>query len=58
MKEVAEINLAYQHKPFNERTGIHRKFLASYFIKTRHLQQKYPFLDFKTELDYFEDGKY
>ncbi len=53
MKEIAEINLAYQHKPFNERTGIHTKFLTSYFMKTKLLQQEYPFLDFKTELEYF-----
>ena len=58
MKEIAEINLAYQHKTFNEQTGIHKKFLASYFMKTRLLQQKHPFLDFKTELEYFGNGKY
>ncbi len=58
MKEIAEINLACQHKPFNAQTGMHRKFLASYFMKTRLIQEKHPFLDFATELRYFGDGKY
>jgi hypothetical protein len=55
MKEIAEINLAFQHKPFNAQTGIHRKFLASYFMKTRLLQEKHSFLDFAIELGYFGD---
>ncbi|MES2329187.1 MAG: GSCFA domain-containing protein [Bacteroidota bacterium] len=58
MKEIAEINLAFQHKPFNAQTGIHSKFLASYFTKTKLLQERHPFLNFKTELVYFGDGKY
>jgi hypothetical protein len=58
MKEIAEINLAFQHKPFNAKTGLHRKFLASYFTKTQLLQKKYSFLDFGNELSYFGDGKY
>ena len=56
MKEIGDINLAFQHKPFNEKTGLHRKFLASYFTKTRVLQKKYSFLNFENELNYFGDG--
>lgn len=52
MKEIADINLAVQHKPFNPSTEQHRKFLASYFDKTKQLQAKYPFLDFSDELAY------
>jgi hypothetical protein len=54
MKEIAEINLAYQHKPFNELTTQHRKFLLSYQTKTELLQARYPHLDFSNELAYFE----
>jgi hypothetical protein len=57
MKEIAEINLAYQHKPFNPATGIHKKFLASYFTKTRSLQNKYPVIDWGNELEYFRNEK-
>src|SRR6478735_1630101 len=54
MKEIAEINLAYQHKPFNALTSHHHKFLASYYTKTKSLQSKHPYLDFMQELAYFE----
>jgi hypothetical protein len=54
MKEIAEINLAYQHKPFNALTSHHHKFLASYYAKTKSLQSKHPYLDFVNELAYFE----
>jgi hypothetical protein len=57
MKEIAEINLAYQHKPFNPLTGQHQKFMASYLAKTRSLQSLYPFLDFANEMIYFEGIK-
>lgn len=54
MKEIAEINLAYQHKAFNETSMQHKQFLASYLAKTKNIAEKYPFLDFKNELEYFD----
>jgi hypothetical protein len=56
MKEIAEINLAYQHKPFNPLTEQHQKFLASYLAK-QSLQSLYPYLDFDNELAYFEKDR-
>lgn len=56
MKEIAEINLAYQHKPFNPLTQQHQKFLASYLIKTRSMLNQYPYLDLSSEADYFMNG--
>lgn len=53
MKEIAEINLAFQHKPFNPSTTQHQHFLGSYLAKTRSLQEKFPFLDFENEISYF-----
>ncbi len=57
MKEIAEINLAYQHKPFNPLTEQHQKFLTSYLAKTKSLQSIYPYLNFAKEFDYFENMK-
>lgn len=57
MKEIAEINLAHQHKPFNPSTTHHQKFLGSYLVKTKALQAKYPWLDFSAELAYFENNQ-
>ncbi len=57
MKEIAEINLAYQHKPFNPDTTHHQKFLKSYFEKTTILKEKHPYLDLEKELDYFSENQ-
>jgi hypothetical protein len=57
MKEIAEINLAYQHKPFNPLTEQHQNFLASYLAKTRALQVLHPYLNFDNELIYFEKDR-
>lgn len=54
MKEIAEINLAFQHKPFNPLTSQHLHFLKSYLTKTKALQDQHPYLDLKNELQYFE----
>lgn len=56
MKEIAEINLACQHKPFNPSTTQHRHFLSSYQTKARLLKEKYPYLDLENEISYFEKG--
>lgn len=53
MKEIADMNLAYQHKPFNPLTKQHLRFLAAYHVKTKVLQAKYPYLDLNMELNYF-----
>ncbi len=53
MKEIAEINLAFKHKPFNANTDQHKKFLHSYLEKTKALQEQYPYLNFGKELEYF-----
>ncbi|MEO8171809.1 MAG: GSCFA domain-containing protein [Sediminibacterium sp.] len=55
MKEIAEINLAFQHKPFNPLTEQHQKFLASYLAKTRSLRSIHPYLDFENEMAHFDE---
>jgi hypothetical protein len=53
LEEIHSINLAFQHKPFNPTSEQHKKFLSSYRDKTKSLQQKFPYLDFKKELEFF-----
>ncbi|MFX9623009.1 hypothetical protein ABTO88_19485, partial [Acinetobacter baumannii] len=53
MKHIAEINLAYQHKPFNPTSEQHKKFLQSFHQKTKRLQEQHVYLDFSTELEFF-----
>jgi hypothetical protein len=56
MRQIADINLAYQHNPFNPATQQHKKFLTSYVEKTEVLQKQFPYLDFSKELSYFQSG--
>ncbi len=53
MKEIAAINLAFQHRPQHPATSRHQSFLANYLERTQKLSLKYPFLDFSRELEYF-----
>jgi hypothetical protein len=53
MEEVKKIVIARKHKPFQPDTNAHRQFLKIHFEKAKELQEKYPFLDMKEELDYF-----
>jgi hypothetical protein len=54
MEEIHSINLAYQHKPFNASSEQHKKFLQSFYEKTKAIQEQHPDLDFKKELEYFK----
>lgn len=56
MKEIAEINLAYQHKPFNHQSQQHQHFLKNYLDKTLALTSQYPQLNFEKEINYFQTG--
>jgi hypothetical protein len=53
MEEIHSINLAYQHKPFNPSSEQHKKFLKSFYNKTKTIQEQYSYLDFNKELTYF-----
>lgn len=54
LKEIAAINLAVQHKPFNPATEQHQQFLKTYQEKTKQMVKMYPFINWDTELQYFE----
>ncbi len=50
MKEIAGIQLAVQHRPFNPATSQHQSFLHTYAEKAKQLQQLYPYLDLSQEI--------
>ena len=53
MEDIHSIHLAYQHKPFNEKTEAHRQFKRKYLEKAINLQQKFNFIDLTEEIEYF-----
>jgi hypothetical protein len=53
MQDIKNITIARKHKPFQPETKAHREFLTNYFKKVKILQEEYPFLDLKEEMDYF-----
>ena len=56
MKQVAELQLAKQHKPFNKSSKAHQAFLRNCLQKTQDLFKQYPFLDLQ-ELSTFFSGE-
>ncbi len=53
MQEIASINLAYQHKPFNANSQQHQLFLQNYYKKVKKMQEQHPSIDWSAELNYF-----
>lgn len=56
IEEIHSINLAYQHKPFNPSSEQHKKFLQSFYAKTKAIEKQHPYLDFNNELKYFGES--
>jgi hypothetical protein len=56
MEEIAQIRLAFHHKPFHPTSTQHQRFLQSFLEKTKVLQEQYPYVDFGEELVYFAGG--
>ena len=54
MKQVAELQLAINHKPFFVGSTEHQKFLGSCIEKTEHLLAQYPFLPLQKHLQFFK----
>ena len=53
MSTISEISMARKHRPRFPGTDAHKKFKAGYAEKCKQIMEKYPFLDFKEELNYF-----
>jgi hypothetical protein len=56
MTEIASLNLAFHHKPFNPASSAHRQFLKSCYDKAALLQQQFPYIDLAAEMKYFSAG--
>lgn len=52
-EEIKKLVIARNHKPFNAESVQHKQFLLSQLKKAKQLQEQYPFLDFKNEIEYF-----
>ena len=52
-EELKKISLARRHKALQPATQAHHQFLQSSARKVEELQKKYPFLDLREELEYF-----
>ncbi len=55
MKQVAELQLAIQHKPFFAGSSEHQKFLHACVDKTNLLMAQCPFLPLQKHLQFFSD---
>lgn len=53
MEELAEIRLAFTHRPFNPTSQQHQKFLQLFLEKTLLLQQQHGYLNMEQEIEYF-----
>jgi len=53
MSEVAELQLAKQHKPFNKASKAHQAFINKSLLKTQLLQSKYSYLPLSDFLSFF-----
>jgi hypothetical protein len=54
MEEVRKIVIARKHKAFQAETNAHKSFLKVHLDKTKELQSKYGFLNFREEIEYFQ----
>jgi hypothetical protein len=52
-EEVRKLQSSFKHRALHPGTDAHRRFLQEQYAKTLELAAKYPFLDFKTELEHF-----
>ncbi|MCK5028366.1 MAG: GSCFA domain-containing protein [Bacteroidales bacterium] len=53
IKEVSQIIQAKNHRPLNPDTKSHKKFIQNQVAKINKLSERYSYLNFKSELDYF-----
>lgn len=56
MQELKKIVTARKHRAFQPETKAHQQFLMVHFEKAKELQEKYPFLDLREEIEYFSKG--
>jgi hypothetical protein len=54
MEEIRQIVISRKHKAFQPGTNAHKTFLKAHLEKAKELQSKFPFLDLREEINYFE----
>lgn len=53
--QIDKIIQAKNHRPFDEHSELHQKFIQNQIQKIYHLQQQFSFLNFEKELNWFEE---
>ena len=53
MQEINYINAAINHKAFNPASEAHKKFLQTHLEKTKILAERFSYLNFQEEIDFF-----
>jgi len=56
MKQIAEMQLAMQHKPFFAGSSDHQRFINSCIEKSTLLQEQYPHLPLQNHIQFFKDN--
>ncbi len=54
-EEIRKLVIARNHKPFNAESNQHKQFLQSQLVKTKQLQERYPFLNLDKEVEFFSN---
>jgi hypothetical protein len=54
MKQVAELQLAMQHKPFFAGSSQHKEFLQNCIVKSERLLSLYPYLSLHDQVQFFK----
>ena len=54
MKQVAELQLAMQHKPFFSGSTQHKEFLQNCIVKSERLLSLYPYLSLNDQVQFFK----
>jgi GSCFA family len=55
MKEINLINAARAHKPFQPGSDAHRKFRKKQFDTLLRLEQEYPYINWRDDIEHFRD---
>jgi hypothetical protein len=53
MKQVAELQMAIQHKPFNKNSQAHQVFLQNCLSKAQDLYKANPYLNLQDSIAFF-----
>src|ERR1700759_2455041 len=53
--EIRKLQISRRHRPLHPGTDAHRRFLREQLEKAIELSEKYPFLNFETELKHFRE---